>query len=69
MCPYVIEISDRTRQLSHICVEYCRSLKNFIGLKCNLSINSDEFLKLIDILNSVNQVRLSLIVCFSDDRV
>ncbi|MCL6229626.1 3-deoxy-7-phosphoheptulonate synthase [Bartonella sp. G70] len=52
-----------------MCVEYCRSLKNFIGLKCNLSINSDEFLKLIDILNSVNQVRLSLIVCFSDDRV
>ncbi|WCR54889.1 MAG: 2-keto-3-deoxy-D-arino-heptulosonate-7-phosphate synthase II [Bartonella clarridgeiae] len=67
---HMLWIGDRTRQLDHAHVEYCRGIKNPIGLKYGPSINPDELLKLIDILNPTNEPgRLTLIVRFGYNRV
>ena len=58
-------IGDRTRQLDHAHVEYCRGIKNPIGLKCGPSLKADELIRLIDILNPENEPgRLTLIARF-----
>ncbi|WP_375620085.1 MULTISPECIES: class II 3-deoxy-7-phosphoheptulonate synthase [unclassified Bartonella] len=67
---HMVWIGDRTRQIDHAHVEYCRGIKNPIGLKCGPSIESDELLKLIDILNPENELgRLTLITRFGYDKV
>ena len=38
-------IGDRTRQPDHAHVEYCRGIKNPIGLKCGPSLKPDELLQ------------------------
>ena len=43
---HMIWIGDRTRQLGGAHVEYCRGLKNPIGLKCGPSLSPDELLRL-----------------------
>lgn len=63
-------IGDRTRQLDHAHVEYMRGIKNPIGLKCGPSLEADELLKLIDLLNPENEAgRLTLICRFGADNV
>lgn len=52
---HMLWIGDRTRQIDHAHVEYCRGIKNPLGLKCGPSIESDELLRLIDILNPENE--------------
>lgn len=62
---HMLWIGDRTRQPDHAHVEYCRGIKNPIGLKCGPSLQPDELLKLIDILNPENESgRLTLIARF-----
>ncbi|MCB1507896.1 MAG: 3-deoxy-7-phosphoheptulonate synthase, partial [Hyphomicrobiaceae bacterium] len=61
---------DRTRQPDHAHVEFCRGVKNPIGLKCGPSISPDGLLELIDILNPANTAgRLTLICRFGADKV
>ena len=67
---HMVWIGDRTRQLDHAHVEYCRGIKNPIGLKCGPSLKADELLKLIDILNPENEPgRLTLIGRFGNEKV
>ena len=47
----MVWIGDRTRQPDHAHVEFCRGIKNPLGLKCGPSLKIDEMLRLIDILN------------------
>ena len=62
---HMVWIGDRTRQPDHAHVEYCRGIKNPIGLKCGPSLKADELLRLIDILNPDNEPgRLTLIARF-----
>jgi len=67
---HMVWIGDRTRQPDHAHVEYCRGIKNPIGLKCGPSLKADELLKLIDILNPENEPgRLTLIGRFGNEKV
>jgi 3-deoxy-7-phosphoheptulonate synthase len=63
-------IGDRTRQPDHAHIEFCRGVKNPIGLKCGPSLKADELLKLIDILNPDNEAgRLTLICRFGSEKL
>ena len=67
---HMIWIGDRTRQPDHAHIEFCRGVKNPLGLKCGPSLKSDDLIKLIDILNPDNEAgRLTLICRFGADRV
>jgi 3-deoxy-7-phosphoheptulonate synthase len=67
---HMVWIGDRTRQPDHAHVEYCRGIKNPIGLKCGPSLKADELIRLIDILNPDNEPgRLTLIARFGSDKV
>ena len=67
---HMLWIGDRTRQPDHAHVEYCRGIKNPIGLKCGPSLEADDLLRLIDILNPDNEPgRLTLICRFGADKV
>jgi 3-deoxy-7-phosphoheptulonate synthase len=52
---HMLWIGDRTRQLDHAHVEFCRGIKNPLGLKCGPSSTADGLLKLIDVLNPENE--------------
>ena len=59
---HLLWIGDRTRQADHAHVEFCRGIKNPLGLKCGPSLQVDELLRLIDVLNPDNEAgRLTLI--------
>jgi 3-deoxy-7-phosphoheptulonate synthase len=63
-------IGDRTRDPDQAHVEFCRGVKNPIGIKCGPSIEDDTLLRLIDILNPDNEPgRLTLICRFGADKV
>lgn len=67
---HMVWIGDRTRQPDHAHVEFCRGIRNPIGLKCGPSLKADELLRLIDILNPDNEPgRLTLIGRFGSDKV
>ncbi|MBO0906485.1 class II 3-deoxy-7-phosphoheptulonate synthase [Jiella sonneratiae] len=67
---HMIWIGDRTRQLDHAHVEFCRGVKNPLGLKCGPSSDPDELIRLIDRLNPDNKAgRLTLITRFGHERV
>ncbi|MGN6468366.1 MAG: class II 3-deoxy-7-phosphoheptulonate synthase [Rhizobiaceae bacterium] len=67
---HMIWIGDRTRQPDHAHVEYCRGIKNPLGLKCGPSLTADGLLQLIDLLNPENEPgRLTLIARFGADKV
>jgi 3-deoxy-7-phosphoheptulonate synthase len=67
---HMLWIGDRTRQPDGAHIEYMRGIKNPIGLKCGPSLDPDELLKLIDILNPQNiPGRLTLIARFGADKV
>jgi 3-deoxy-7-phosphoheptulonate synthase len=51
---HMLWIGDRTRQLDGAHVEYMRGIANPIGMKCGPSLDADELLKLIDVLNPDN---------------
>ncbi len=63
-------IGDRTRQPDHAHVEFLRGVGNPIGMKCGPSLDPDELIRLIDILNPENEPgRLTLISRFGADSV
>jgi 3-deoxy-7-phosphoheptulonate synthase len=67
---HMIWIGDRTRQLDHAHVEYCRGVKNPIGLKCGPSLQPDDLLRLIEALNPDDEAgRLTLICRFGSDKI
>ena len=67
---HMVWIGDRTRQPDHAHVEFCRGIKNPIGLKCGPSLKPDELIRLIDILNPDNEPgRLTLIGRFGNEKV
>jgi 3-deoxy-7-phosphoheptulonate synthase len=67
---HFVWIGDRTRQLDHAHVEFCRGIKNPIGIKCGPSLDPDELLKLLDILDPDNEPgRITLISRFGAGKV
>ncbi len=67
---HFVWIGDRTRQLDGAHVEFARGIKNPIGLKCGPSLDADELLRLIDVLNPNDEPgRLTLIARFGADKV
>jgi 3-deoxy-7-phosphoheptulonate synthase len=66
---HMIWIGDRTRQPDHAHIEYCRGIKNPVGLKCGPSLEPDGLIRLIDALNPDNEAgRLTLIARFGADK-
>jgi 3-deoxy-7-phosphoheptulonate synthase len=67
---HMLWIGDRTRQPDHAHVEFCRGIRNPIGVKCGPTLEPDELLRLIDILDPKNEPgRLTLICRFGADKV
>ena len=67
---HMIWIGDRTRQPDHAHVEYCRGIKNPLGLKCGPSMTPEGLIELIDLLNPNNEPgRLTLISRFGAEKV
>jgi 3-deoxy-7-phosphoheptulonate synthase len=67
---HMLWIGDRTRQHDHAHVEFLRGVKNPIGLKCGPSLDPDDLLRLIDVLNPANEAgRLTLIARMGADKV
>ena len=67
---HMLWIGDRTRQLDHAHVEFCRGIRNPIGIKCGPSLDTDGLLRLIEILNPKDEAgRLTLICRFGHDKV
>ncbi|MFO1018468.1 MAG: 3-deoxy-7-phosphoheptulonate synthase class II [Hyphomonadaceae bacterium] len=67
---HFVWIGDRTRQLDGAHVEFARGIKNPIGMKCGPSLEPDDLLRLIDVLNPTNEPgRLTLIARFGADKV
>ncbi|MDX1922243.1 MAG: 3-deoxy-7-phosphoheptulonate synthase class II [Alphaproteobacteria bacterium] len=67
---HMLWIGDRTRAPDGAHVEFLRGVKNPLGLKCGPSMQIDDLLKLIDILNPTNEAgRLTLIVRMGSDKV
>ncbi|MEM6439821.1 MAG: 3-deoxy-7-phosphoheptulonate synthase class II, partial [Pseudomonadota bacterium] len=67
---HMLWIGDRTRQPDGAHVEFCRGVINPIGLKCGPSLESDELVRLCDLLNPQNVPgRLTLIARFGSDKV
>ncbi len=67
---HMLWIGDRTRQTDHAHIEFCRGIKNPIGMKCGPSLDADELIRLIDILNPANEPgRLTLITRYGADKV
>jgi 3-deoxy-7-phosphoheptulonate synthase len=67
---HMLWIGDRTRQLDGAHVEFCRGIKNPIGLKCGPSMSNDDLARLCESLNPDNLPgRLTLICRFGSDKV
>ena len=67
---HMVWVGDRTRQPDHAHIEYVRGIKNPIGLKCGPSLEADELLELIDIIDPDNEPgRLTLISRFGAGNV
>ncbi len=63
-------IGDRTRQPDGAHVEFMRGIGNPIGLKCGPSLDPDELIRLVDVLNPANDPgRLTLICRMGSDKV
>jgi 3-deoxy-7-phosphoheptulonate synthase len=67
---HMLWIGDRTRQPDGAHVEFLRGVKNPLGLKCGPSLDPDELIRLIDILNPENEPgRVTLIARMGHDKV
>jgi 3-deoxy-7-phosphoheptulonate synthase len=66
---HFVWIGDRTRKIDGAHVEFCRGIKNPIGLKCGPTMSGDELIRLIDLLNPANEPgRLTLIARMGADK-
>ena len=67
---HFVWIGDRTRQLDHGHVEFMRGISNPIGMKCGPSLDPDDLIRLIDVLNPENEAgRLTLIARMGADGI
>ncbi|WP_310540848.1 class II 3-deoxy-7-phosphoheptulonate synthase [Phenylobacterium sp.] len=67
---HLLWIGERTRQLDGAHVEYFRGIKNPIGVKVGPTLEPDELLRLIDVLNPKNEAgRLTLYGRFGSDKI
>jgi 3-deoxy-7-phosphoheptulonate synthase len=67
---HMIWIGDRTRQPDHAHVEYCRGVKNPIGIKCGPSLTPEGLLQLLDLIDPAQEPgRITLICRFGADKV
>jgi 3-deoxy-7-phosphoheptulonate synthase len=67
---HMLWIGHRTRQVDHAHVEFCKGVKNPIGMKCGPGLEADELLRIIDTLNPENEAgRITLISRFGADGV
>jgi 3-deoxy-7-phosphoheptulonate synthase len=67
---HMLWVGDRTRQVDHAHIEFCRGIKNPLGLKTGPSQKPDDLLRLIDILDADNEPgRLTLICRMGADKV
>ncbi len=60
---HMLWIGDRTRQPDGAHVEFLRGVKNPIGVKIGPSTDTDELLRLIDILNPANEPGRLTLIC------
>jgi 3-deoxy-7-phosphoheptulonate synthase len=67
---HMLWIGDRTRDLNEAHVEYMRGIKNPIGVKAGPTMDPDELIKMIDIVNPDNEAgRLNVIVRMGANKV
>lgn len=67
---HMLWIGDRTRQLDGAHVEYCRGVRNPIGIKAGPTTEPDDLIRLIDRINPDNTPgRLNVIVRMGADRI
>jgi 3-deoxy-7-phosphoheptulonate synthase len=67
---HLLWIGERTRQLDGAHVEFFRGIRNPIGVKVGPTLESDELLRLIDVLNPKNEPgRLTLYGRFGSDKI
>ena len=67
---HLLWVGDRTRQADHGHVEFARGIANPIGLKCGPTLEPDDLIRLIDILNPTDERgRLTLYSRMGADRI
>jgi len=67
---HMLWVGDRTRQLDGAHLEFLRGVANPVGVKVGPTMQSDELIKLIDLLNPKDEAgRLTLIVRMGADKV
>ena len=67
---HMLWIGDRTRFEGSAHLEFLRGVGNPLGLKCGPSLEPDELIRLLDLLNPANQPgRITLITRFGHDKV
>ena len=67
---HMVWIGERTRQLDGAHVEFCRGLRNPIGLKLGPTVEADEMMRLVDVLNPDDEPgRLTLISRMGADKI
>jgi 3-deoxy-7-phosphoheptulonate synthase len=67
---HMLWIGDRTREADSAHVEFLRGVDNPIGMKCGPSLEPDDLIRMIDILNPQNESgRLTLIARMGHDKL
>ena len=67
---HMVWIGDRTRQPEGAHVEFCRGIENPIGIKCGPTMEPDDLVRLLDVLNPEDAAgRIVLISRFGADKV
>ena len=67
---HLLWIGERTRQLDGAHVEYFRGIRNPIGVKCGPTMEADDILRLLDVLNPKDEPgRITLYGRFGYDKI
>ena len=67
---HFVWIGDRTRFKDSAHVEFCRGIRNPIGIKCGPSLDPDDLIQFLDILNPKDEAgRITLITRFGHNKV
>ena len=67
---HMLWIGHRTRHLDEAHVEFCRGIKNPLGVKCGPGMEADELVRLLETLNPDDEAgRMTLIARFGADGV
>ena len=67
---HMLWIGERTRNLDEAHVEFMRGIKNPIGVKIGPNVDGDYLIKLLDILNPINEMgKITLITRMGSDNI